>query len=147
MLSPIVMISTILPTTHCMDPDKPNHHDLVFLNFLVIHFFLIFWLQYVSYHIWNCAQTMQILLHHCQQESPLCPFFCPCFMAKFTSVAILGNADRPCQQCLNIIKKMSGYFWIDYHIWNYTQDPEIVLQDYYQQLAIPLNFSDILLLF
>ena len=57
-LSPIVMISTILPTTHCMDPDKPNHHDLVFLNFLVIHFFLIFWLQSVSYHIWNCAQTM-----------------------------------------------------------------------------------------
>jgi hypothetical protein len=57
-LSPIVMISTILPTTHCMDTATPNHHNLVFLNFLVIYFFLIFWLQCVSYHIWKCAQTM-----------------------------------------------------------------------------------------
>ena len=38
--------------------DTPNHHHLVFLNCLVIHFFLIFWLQCVSYHIWKCAQTM-----------------------------------------------------------------------------------------
>ena len=28
---------------------------------------LIFWLQCVSYHIWKCTQTMQTLLHHCQQ--------------------------------------------------------------------------------
>ena len=47
---------------------------------------------------------------------------------------------------LIIFLQFSGNFWIDYHIWNYTQDSEIVLQDHYQQLAIPLNFSDVLLL-
>ena len=49
---------TNLPTTHGMDPGIKNHHDIVFLNFLVIDFFLIFWLQCHSYHIWKCAQTM-----------------------------------------------------------------------------------------
>ena len=34
---------TNLPTAHGMDSDTQNHHDIVFLNFLVIHFFLIFW--------------------------------------------------------------------------------------------------------
>ena len=47
---------------------------------------------------------------------------------------------------LIIFLQFSGNFWIDYHIWNHTQDSEIVLQDHYQQLAIPLNFSDVLLL-
>ena len=47
-----------LPTTHCMDPDTQNHHDIVFLNFLVIHFFQIFWLQCLSYCIWKYVQTM-----------------------------------------------------------------------------------------
>jgi hypothetical protein len=58
-LSPILMISTIpFFLILLLDLDTPNHQDLVFLNFLVIHFFLIFWLQCVSYHIWKCAQTM-----------------------------------------------------------------------------------------
>ena len=36
---------TNLLTTHGKDPDTQNHHDIVFLNFFVIHFFLNFWLQ------------------------------------------------------------------------------------------------------
>ena len=91
----------------CVEECKvhPNHHNFVFLNFLVIYFFLIFWLQCVSYHIWKGAWTMQILLHHYQQEPSSCLFFFPCFMAIFTSVAILENAYRLCRQYLNIIKK------------------------------------------
>ena len=49
---------TYLPTTHGMDLNTQNHHDIVSPNFLVIHFFLIFWLQCLSYHIWKYAQTM-----------------------------------------------------------------------------------------
>ena len=30
-----------------------NCHDIVFLNFLIIYFFLIVWLQCLSYHIWT----------------------------------------------------------------------------------------------
>ena len=33
---------------------------------------------------------------------------------------------------------------VEYRIWNYTQDPETVLQDHYQELALSLNFSNIL---
>ena len=46
-----------------------------------------------------------------------------------------------------IFLQFSGYFWIDFHICNCIEDPEFVLQDDYQQLATPLNFSDILVLF
>ena len=40
------------PTTHCMDPDRQNHHDIVFLNLLIIHIFVIFWLQCLSHQVY-----------------------------------------------------------------------------------------------
>ena len=58
---------TNLPTTHGMDPDIQNHHDIVSLDFLVIHFFLIFRLQYHSYHIWKCAHNNSYHVGKCTQ--------------------------------------------------------------------------------
>ena len=57
-LSPILMMSTIPFFLLLLQDLDTNHHDFAFLNFLAIHFFLIFWLHCVSYLIWKCAQTM-----------------------------------------------------------------------------------------
>ena len=100
---------TNIPTTHGMDPDTQKHHDIVSLDFLVIHFFLF--LQCLSYHISKCAQIMLTLLHHCQQLSLSCLSFFLHFLAIFTSVTILGNAHRLCKQCINIIKKTLNHVY------------------------------------
>ena len=95
-----------------MDPDTQNHHDIIFLNCLVIHFFLILWLQCLTYYIWKCAQTMQTPLHHCQQQSLSCLSFFPHFLAIFTSVTILGNVHRLCKRCINIITKSLHHVYL-----------------------------------
>ena len=90
--------------SHGMDPDTQNHHDIVFLNFLVIHSFwfsaynilvTIFGNVHRPYRHYFIATTVFIM-----------SIFFPHFLALFTSVTILGNVHRQCKQCINTIKRV-----------------------------------------
>ena len=82
-------------------------------RFWFFWFFLIFQLYlhqllYFKMHTDHVNSTLTsstrvTLLHHCQQW---CLFFFPHFLAIFTSVTILGNLHRPCNQCIKIIKRV-----------------------------------------
>ena len=72
-----------------LDLDTPNYHDFIFLNFLVIHFFLYNVLVAIFGNVHRPCRHHFIIIN---RVSILSILFFSCCMA---SVAILGNADKP----------------------------------------------------
>ena len=68
-----------------------------------IHFFPIFWLQCLSYHVHRLYRHYFIIINNSLYH--VYSWF-PHFLALFTSVTILGNMHRPCNQCITIIKRV-----------------------------------------
>ena len=139
-----------------MDPDTQKHHDIVSLDFLVIHFFLF--LQCLSYHISKCAQIMLTPLRHCQQLSLSCLSFFLHFLAIFTSVTILG-IHQYCWQwpmsCYSILSwccpDVLGIFASIIIFGNahrpYKQYPTIVNNSLHHVYFFLLSFPDFLVIF